>query len=164
LGIDQASFDVAQNIGRLLHMTSDAPARCSITVQSTPSVLEDLYKQILNKLKENDYSDDDIFGVHLALEEGFINAVKHGNKMDESKTVKVDYVISPEKVEISITDQGQGFVPDKVPDPRIGDNLYRPDGRGLLLIGAYMDTMEYRPPGNCLFMAKYRHADKNKPV
>ncbi len=145
-------------------MTSDAPASCSVTVQSTPSVLEHLYKKILNKLKENDFSEDDIFGVHLALEEGFINAVKHGNKMDESKTVKVDYFISREKVEISITDQGEGFVPDKVPDPRVGDNLYRPDGRGLLLIGAYMDTMEYRSPGNCLFMVKYRHTGKSKLV
>jgi serine/threonine-protein kinase RsbW len=143
-------------------MTSDTPARCSITVQSTPSVLDGLYKQILAKLKANDYSDDDIFGVHLALEEGFINAVKHGNKMDEAKTVNVEYAVSNEKVEICITDEGEGFSLDHVPDPRVGDNLYRPDGRGLLLIGAYMDTVEYRGSGNCLFMVKYRHSDKHK--
>lgn len=143
-------------------MASDAPTRCSITVQSTPAVLEGLYGQILKKLKENGFSEDDIFGVHLAFEEGFINAVKHGNKMDDTKTVKVEYMISKEKVEISITDQGKGFALDAVPDPRVGDNLYRPDGRGLLLIGAYMDVMEYRAPGNCLFMAKYKHSDKNE--
>lgn len=143
-------------------MTSDAPKRCSITVQSTPAVVDDLYGQILEKLKENDFSADDIFGVHLAFEEAFINAVKHGNKMDDTKTVKVEYSISREKVEICITDQGEGFSVDSVPDPRVGDNLYRPDGRGLLLIGEYMDTIEYRGPGNCLYMAKYRHSDKNE--
>jgi len=143
-------------------MASDAPTRCSITVQSTPAALEELYGRILEKLKENDFSDDDIFGVHLAFEEGFINAVKHGNKMDDSKTVKVEYVISPDKVEISITDQGKGFALDSVPDPRVGDNLYRPDGRGLLLIGVYMDEMEYRAPGNCLYMAKYKHSGENE--
>lgn len=137
-------------------MASDAPTRCSITVQSTPTALDALYRQILEKLQENEYSEDDIFGVHLAFEEAFINAVKHGNKMDESKTVKVDYSISQEKVEITVTDQGNGFSIDAVPDPRVGENLYRPDGRGLLLIGAYMDTMEYRGPGNCLHMVKFR--------
>jgi serine/threonine-protein kinase RsbW len=145
-------------------MTSDDPTKRSITVQSTPTVLDDLYGQILEKLRENEFSEDDIFGVHLAFEEGFINAVKHGNRMDDSKTVKVEYAISREKVEISITDQGEGFAPDSVPDPREGDNLYRPDGRGLLLIDAYMDTVEYRAPGNCLYMAKYKHSDKNESV
>lgn len=143
-------------------MTSDSPAKCSITVQSSPSVLDDLYKQILTKLKENDYSDDEVFGVHLAFEEAFINAVKHGNKMDEAKTVKVEYAVSRDKVEIVITDEGDGFVLDHVPDPRVGDNLYRPDGRGILLIGAYMDAIEYRGSGNCLFMVKYKHSDQNK--
>ncbi|MCP4451193.1 MAG: ATP-binding protein, partial [Planctomycetes bacterium] len=56
----------------------------------------------------------------------------------------------------------KGFAPDSVPDPREGDNLYRPDGRGLLLIDAYMDAVEYRAPGNSLFMAKYKHSDKNE--
>jgi serine/threonine-protein kinase RsbW len=145
-------------------MASDAPTRCSITVQSTPGVLDDLYGQILEKLREYGFSEDDIFGVHLAFEEGFINAVKHGNKMDGTKTVKVEYSISPEKIEICITDQGKGFSVDSVPDPRVGDNLYRPDGRGLLLIDAYMDTVEYLPPGNCLHMAKYKHSDENESV
>jgi serine/threonine-protein kinase RsbW len=143
-------------------MTSDPPTKCSITVQSVPAVLDDLYGQILEKLRESGFSEDDIFGVHLAFEEGFINAVKHGNKMDETKTVKVEYTISKEKVEICITDQGEGFALDSVPDPRVGENLFRPDGRGLLLIDAYMDTVEYRAPGNCLYMAKYKHSDKNK--
>jgi serine/threonine-protein kinase RsbW len=145
-------------------MTSDSPTKRSITVQSTPRVLDDLYSQILEKLRENDFSEDDIFAVHLAFEEGFINAVKHGNKMDDTKTVKVEYMISRDRVEISITDQGEGFAPDSVPDPREGDNLYRPDGRGVLLIDAYMDAVEYRAPGNCLFMAKYKHSGRNKSV
>jgi len=155
-------FEVAAIVEGTCFMTSDTPARCSFTVKSTASVLGDLYAQILEKLVEKEYSDDDIFGVHMAFEEGFINAIKHGNKMDESKTVKVEYSISCEKVEISIADQGEGFVPDAVPDPRVGDNLFRPDGRGLLLIGAYMDTIEYRDAGSCLFMTKYKHSDTNK--
>ncbi len=145
-------------------MTSDVPTTRSITVQSTLTALDKLYRQILEKLRESDFSEDDIFGVHLAFEEGFVNAVKHGNKMDDSKTVEVAYSISQEKVEITMTDQGEGFALDSVSDPREGDNLYRPDGRGILLIHAYMDTVEYRAPGNCLHMTRYKHSDKNKSI
>ena len=46
-------------------MTSDAPTTCSITVQSTPAVLDDLYRQILENLIENDFSEDDASSVNL---------------------------------------------------------------------------------------------------
>ncbi len=139
-----------------MHMTPE-PANHSITVESKPSALDGLCKRILGKLKECQYSDDDLFAVHLAFEEAFLNAVKHGNKMDPTKTVKVEYSIDQNKIEIAITDEGTGFDPSRIPDPRVGDNLYRPDGRGLLLIGAYMDVMEYNETGNRVYMAKYSH-------
>jgi serine/threonine-protein kinase RsbW len=137
-------------------MAPDLPARCSLIVKSNPSLFEGVYQQVLEKLQENHYPEDDIFAVHLAFEEGFINAIKHGNKMDPSKTVKVEYSVTPEKVELFITDEGDGFDPGQIPDPRLGDNLYRPDGRGLLLIHAYMDVIEYKDSGRCLYMARLR--------
>jgi len=142
-------------------MTPDTPASCSVVLESRPSALDGICEQILTELKTFRFSDDDVFGVHLAFEEAFLNAVKHGNKMDPTKTVKVDYTIDRGKVEISITDEGNGFDPSSIPDPRVGDNLYRPDGRGLLLIGAYMDVMKYNESGNCVFMAKYNPEPTN---
>ena len=147
-------------LGRLLLMTQEMPARCSVVVKSTLSALDGLYKQILSKLKEHQFSEDDIFAVHLAFEEGFINAVKHGNKMDPDKTVTIDYTVDHEKVEISIRDEGAGFNPQSVPDPRVGENLYRPEGRGLLLMNAYMHVFEYNEQGNGVHMIRY----KNRPI
>ena len=142
-------------------MTPETPASCSVVLESRPSALEDICQQILTELKAFSFSEDDVFGVHLALEEAFLNAVKHGNKMDPTKTVKVDYTIDRGKVEIAITDEGDGFDPSNIPDPRVGDNLFRPEGRGLLLIGAYMDVMEYNDSANCVFMAKYNRKPTN---
>ena len=72
---------------------------------------------------------------------------------------KINYSVDTEKLEISITDQGDGFKPDAVPDPRCGDNIYRTNGRGLFLICAYMDDVEFKKGGRCVRMIKYK--DKN---
>jgi serine/threonine-protein kinase RsbW len=128
----------------------------SIAVESTPSASAEVCKQILPRLEAGNFSQEDIFAVHLALEEAFINAVKHGNKMDPKKEVKIDYSVSPDKVEISMTDEGEGFDPEAVPDPRLGENLYKNEGRGLLLIHSYMDMVEFNKSGNGLHMVRYK--------
>ena len=138
-------------------MALDTPTSSLVVVQSQPMALDGVYKQILSKLKKNNYSDDDVFAVHLAFEEAFLNAVKHGNKMNPAKTVTVEYTVNAEKTTIAITDEGKGFDPCGVPDPRIGENLYQPDGRGLLLINAYMDVVEYNDRGNRVYMARFRN-------
>jgi len=76
--------------------------------------------------------------------------------MDAGKTVTIEYSVSAEKVEVSITDEGEGFDPSQVPDPRLGENIYKTSGRGLLLIRSYMDLAEYNERGNSLHMVKYR--------
>jgi len=137
-------------------MTAESPVRCSLVVESEPSALGRPCRQILSALEAKGFSQDDIFAVHLALEEAFLNAVKHGNKMDSTKKVVVEYTVDQEKIEISVTDEGEGFDPGSIPDPRVGDNLYRPEGRGLLLISSYMHTVEYTSRGNSLRMVRYK--------
>jgi serine/threonine-protein kinase RsbW len=127
-----------------------------MVVESRPSVIGKICKWILAQLKANNFSQEDIFAVHLALEEAFINAVRHGNKMDPGKQIKIDYSVDLDKIEISMTDQGDGFDPKAVPDPRVGENLYKPEGRGLLLIRAYMDVVEFNERGNRVRMVRYK--------
>lgn len=148
-------------------MAAESPVRSSLVVESEPSALGRPCRQILGVLEAKGFSQDDLFAVHLALEEAFLNAVKHGNKMDASKKVVVEYVVDQEKVEIRVTDEGQGFDPGAVPDPRLGDNLYRPEGRGLLLISSYMHKVEYTSGGTCLCMVRYKGRpipDRSAPV
>lgn len=137
-------------------MASEAPISCSIVVDSKPSAVVEVCKEILTKLETHRFGKDDIFAVHLTLEEAFLNAVKHGNKMDPAKKVRIDYSVDSDKVEISITDEGNGFVPDAVADPRIGPGLFEPGGRGLLLMSAYMDTVKYNQRGNSVLMVRYK--------
>jgi Anti-sigma regulatory factor (Ser/Thr protein kinase) len=133
----------------------------SVVVSSTPSAVVDVFRQIQPGLQANGFSEEDIFAIHLALEEAFSNAVKHGNKMEPSKAVKIDYAIESDKIEIKMTDEGDGFDPEVIPDPRYGDNLYKPAGRGMLLMRSFMDVIEYSKKGNSLRMIRYR--EKRNP-
>jgi len=137
-------------------MTSEKPVNHSIVVASEPSAIVEISRKILSSLKASKFGQEDIFAVHLALEEAFINSIRHGNKMDPTKEVKIDYSVTLDKIEISITDQGNGFKPDAVPDPRFGDNLYKTGGRGLFLIRSYMNEIKFNESGNGLRMVKYK--------
>jgi serine/threonine-protein kinase RsbW len=137
-------------------MPPEAQIRQSVAVPGTASAVRRVCEQIVSKAREYKYSRDDTFAIRLALEEAFINAIKHGNKMDPAKKIKIDYTVSADKVDISITDQGGGFDSQTVPDPRLGENLYKTTGRGLLLMRSYMDVVEYNDAGNCVHMVRRR--------
>ena len=137
-------------------MASEAPIQYSIIVESKPSALSEPCRRILAAMEDKGFGQDDVFAVHLAVEEAFLNAVKHGNKMDPLKKVMIDCLVDREKVDIRLKDEGEGFRPESVPDPRFGENLYQPEGRGLLLINAYMHVAEYNERGNGLHMVRYK--------
>jgi len=135
----------------------------SVVVKSTPSAIFEVWKLIQSRLEKNNFSQNDIFAVHLALEEAFTNAVKHGNGNDPDRKVKTEYLVSLDKVEVAVIDEGHGFNPQDVPDPRYGENLYKTEGRGLLLMRSYMDVVEFNKQGNRVFMVRYkekRHTNK----
>ena len=137
-------------------MASETPVSHSTVVESTSSAVSSVCESILSELKDNRFGEEDIFAVHLALEEAFINAVKHGNRMDAVKEVRIEYSVAPDKIEVTVTDGGEGFDPNAVPDPRYGENLYKPEGRGLFLMRSYMDVVTFNDRGNSVCMVKYK--------
>ena len=114
--------------------------------------------EVLSQLAENKWGDHDMFGVHMAVEEALMNAIKHGNQLDASKTVEVVSRLAEDRMFIQITDEGEGFVPSDVPDPTDDDNLELPSGRGLMLMRNFMSKVEFNDTGNSVCMEKHRTA------
>ncbi len=131
---------------------------------NTVAAVQEACQEILKQAFLHGFSEDSVFGIHLAIEEALVNAVKHGNQSNPEKKVYVECLITPEKIDIAITDEGQGFIPDDVPDPRCNGNLYKISGRGVLLIKAYMDVVEYNDRGNCVHMIKYRQSSQGPGI
>ena len=144
-------------------MAPDEATKLTMMIDSTSAALEEMRQWLLSHLKGYQYCDDDVFAVHLAFEEAFYNAIKHGNKMDPAKKVQIDCVIGSDRIEISMSDAGDGFDPNGVPDCRTGENLYKTEGRGILLMRSYMDVVEFNQTGNAVHMVRYRHSTK-KPA
>jgi len=115
-----------------------------------------ILENILSRLEGENWFPHDIFGVHLALEEALVNAVKHGNRMDEAKSVHVDCKLSPERLYIRIRDEGPGFKIEEVPDCTDDENLDKCSGRGIMLMRNFMSFVEYNDTGNMVTMEKSR--------
>ncbi len=143
-------------------MAVDEKTDRTFIVQSISSALAEPCNWLLDKMRSLHFCQNDIFSVHLALEEAFYNAMKHGNKMNPDKQIKMDFTITKDKVEICMTDSGGGFDPNTVPDCRVGENLYKTEGRGLLLMKSYMDRVIFNEQGNYVHMVRNRHAEENK--
>lgn len=97
----------------------------------------------------------DASNIFVALDEALANAIKHGNKGDASKIVRVRADISTREARFSISDEGEGFDVAAVPDPRDPANLFKPSGRGVMLIHHIMDDVRYNARGNEVTMVKF---------
>jgi len=90
----------------------------------------------------------------IALDEAFVNAVKHGNKYDQQKLVRITADLSAKEARFTIEDEGEGFQVNEIPDPLDPANLFKSSGRGVLLIYNIMDEVVYNERGNRLTMIK----------
>jgi CheY-like chemotaxis protein len=90
----------------------------------------------------------------IALDEAFVNAVKHGNKYDPGKLVRITADLSAREARFTIEDEGEGFAVNQIPDPCDPANLFKTSGRGVLLIYNIMDEVRYNERGNRLTMIK----------
>ena len=113
-------------------------------------------QEVLQQLERQHWVQHDIFGVHLAIEEALINAIKHGNRLDTSKQVHVTCRISSNLLRVEIADEGEGFDPSTVPDPTDPTHIESPSGRGIMLMQSFMSRVEYNDAGNRVVMEKER--------
>lgn len=96
--------------------------------------------------------------ISLAVIEGAMNAIKHGNKYDLAKRAYFKIRIDADRLTLIIKDEGEGFDPRKVADPLEDEGLLRDHGRGLLMIRAYVDEAYHNADGTQLTMVKYLHS------
>jgi serine/threonine-protein kinase RsbW len=137
------------------------PKFTDVCIPSDHAEARRVQEDIEQKLQACQATDQEIFSIRLALEEALVNAIKHGNQMDRSKSVRISYRFLPDRFEIRIADEGAGFDPNEVPDPTAVENLERPCGRGLMLMRHYMTEVTYNDRGNAVAMVKvFRNGTK----
>jgi serine/threonine-protein kinase RsbW len=83
----------------------------------------------------------------IALTEAVNNAIHHGNGLDPSKIVSLGYEARENQLVFVVSDQGPGFDHLNLPDPTDPQNLERPHGRGVFLMRALADEVEFSDNG-----------------
>src|SRR5512140_990522 len=85
--------------------------------------------------------EDAVCWVSVAVREGVINAIKHGNRENAEKTVTVEFRFTPTELTVRVVDQGEGFVPEEVANPLAPENLLKSSGRGIFFMRSFMDDV-----------------------
>ena len=93
--------------------------------------------------------------LRLGLQEALVNAAKHGNKLDPTKTVVIQFAVTREEYSWVINDEGSGFTqcseanPDKPLPPEEAEC-----GRGLCLLYQIFDQVHWNSQGTQLKLCK----------
>ena len=126
----------------------------SRVVENVPDRVRAVEEDLLREIEALGCSEEDAFGIRLALEEALVNAIRHGNGNDPAKQVELRYFLSAERIILAVVDEGVGFSPERIPDPTLDENLEKPHGRGLMLMRAYMSEIRFNERGNEVWMLK----------
>lgn len=140
-----------------MHETIEFELPSSIAIMH--SILDYLMKRV-EKLGVIKAEQSNLF---VALDEAFVNAVKHGNKFDVRKHVRIAAEVSSQEARFIIEDEGEGFDVNAIPDPLDPDNLFKSSGRGVLFIYNIMDEVKYNERGNRLTMIKKSQIPEFRP-
>ncbi|QTA78918.1 Two component system response regulator/histidine kinase [Desulfonema limicola] len=118
-------------------------------------MINNLYKTILQEWKKHGYQAPET-RVWIVLEEGILNAWKHGNKKDPSKSIIVRWRFGND-FHLEIIDQGQGFDPKSVDDPTLAKNLTKVSGRGIFMIRYFCNSVYWKNQGRhmVIYFSKY---------
>ena len=125
-----------------------------MVISSKMSAGVNLVEEIVGQVGARGYSDGVCFAIRLSLDEALANAIRHGNSNDPAKNITIEYTLTDEVFRVTVCDQGTGFDPNSLPDPRLDENLNRPCGRGVMLMRVYMTEVQYNEQGNCVTMVK----------
>jgi len=91
------------------------------------------------------FDDDTAHWIGMSVRESVTNAIQHGNKLDPGKRVDIRFEVAPDCLDITVKDQGNGFMVDRLPNPLDPENLLKPSGRGIFYIRSFMDEVEFIP-------------------
>ena len=95
------------------------------------------------------FSDEIYANVLTCLSEATVNAIIHGNKENPEKKVYVNLeVIEDKRLIFTISDEGEGFDFNNLPDPTAPDNLENLTGRGVFIIKRLADQCIFNSRGN----------------
>ncbi|MFN6085783.1 MAG: ATP-binding protein [Fluviicola sp.] len=124
----------------------------SLTIPSDVSKLP-VVETLIDSVCQSIGVHEDVYGnVLIAVTEAVNNAILHGNKNDVSLNVGVNVFDAPVSFCFNVSDKGNGFDYDSLPDPTAPENIEKENGRGVFLMRNLADDVVYNETGNQVFV------------
>ncbi|BDD02519.1 ATP-binding protein [Aureibacter tunicatorum] len=123
-----------------------------------PSLSENIriIESFIDNVKDKFNLNDDIYGnIMIAVTESVNNAINHGNKKDKSKNVSITMNYSEDEIKFIVSDEGEGFDYNHLPDPTAPENIDKPSGRGIFLMKHLCDEIEFKSEGSVAELTFY---------
>jgi CheY-like chemotaxis protein len=98
----------------------------------------------------SDLREENLAGYHALLE------ARAGEPPYRDRRIRVQARLDREHATFRIRDEGPGFDPNSLPDPRDPQNLEKLSGRGVLLMRTFMDEVRFNDRGNEVVLVKRR--------
>jgi serine/threonine-protein kinase RsbW len=114
-----------------------------LVIPSEPKRITEVDEFVETALREHGVRESLVSDLAIATTELVNNAIIHGNRKDASKNVMLSLQFSANDVTIRVEDQGNGFDPDRVPDPLAQENLLKEVGRGIFIVRSLMDELKF---------------------
>ncbi len=123
--------------------TNNNTVTAGLVLASRFENIEVAERTLLDLCERAGHPSDEEYWLVTALREAVANAVRHGNKQDPGRQVRIEYHIEKSTITIRIEDEGDGFDPADIPDPTDPANLLRPSGRGIFYMRQFMERVEF---------------------
>ena len=139
-------------------MADSTTSRVSFTLDSSLESVDKVEQTAEQFATRAGFDEDTVSHIAMAVREAAVNAVLHGNSYDKTKHITASFETTTDSLIIRIADQGAGLNPETIPDPLAPENILRGSGRGIFLIRAFMDEVNFRQlhPGTELTLIKHR--------
>jgi serine/threonine-protein kinase RsbW len=141
------------------HKAINVREKVDLELPSDLTLMNSVLEYLLDRVARLGLIQVEQSNLFVALDEAFVNAVRHGNRNDPSKLLRVTAELSVHEAIFTVEDEGDGFDVREIPDPRDPANLFKSSGRGVLLIYNIMDEVEYSERGTRLKMVKRPQPD-----
>lgn len=113
------------------------------TLESTLESVDEAEAIVLRSAEKLGFDEESRQQIGMAVREIMVNAVAHGNRYNRNKKVHLDIEGLKDGLAIVIRDEGEGFDPSSIPDPLAPENLLKQSGRGMLLVRAFVDDVNF---------------------
>src|SRR5580704_12048120 len=127
-------------------------------LDSTLESVDSAEELALHEAEKAGVDEDDLHKIAMAVRESMVNAVVHGNRYSAHKKVRLSVTHNAERFTVRVSDEGEGFDFENLPDPLAPENLLRTSGRGIFLIRSFMDEFQIRhlePGGTEVTLVKF---------